>query len=719
MTLRWKFWTNRFKGRNAALLSLDQLASSVSPRDSLETRLNWLVDLVHWIRRPGDYPEAQSQPRTQIQTGRMRRFFDVLEKNPEWKMNVAKTLRSIIFETNALDLFSETGLPRRFGLFNELAERLASRFLPSRSDSPELGVLFDRLFPHRNDATWIGHLDEGTLQRFQALLEFEVSPEENAYNALASDLEDAIVHLTAQLRVAGCSSAIRLRIKHRRIQELPFFKLSTVVQTVFLAQTQGDENKLVPELNHLRLLIESCYRAEEEVLSHLEENGVSTDVVYQLAYIKAALRRLEALLELAFKPDLSLARVGSFVAMLVRENQARLSVRDLIRQNFRLLTRTIVERNAKTGEHYIARNAKEYWEMVRHAGGGGALLSVTTWLKPVIVSLHLAALWEGVAASLNYIFGFLSIQLCGFTLATKQPATTAPALAARMHHVRDPKAVAMLVDEVVFLIRSQFAAILGNIAFIVPTVLALHFLLLLITGSPLLSEEKATYTIQSLSILGPSVFFAGLTGVLLWASSLIGAWADNWFAWHRLGDALASHRALLRIWGPTRTTRFARFLQRNIAGFGSNISLGLMLGLLPVLATFAGLPLDVRHVTLSSGSAAAAVATLGPSVMLYGPFWLAVMGILSIGFLNLTVSFSLAMWVAMRGRGIEPEERRTILQALWLRLRQQPLTFIFPTRSTPPNVLAPNIPPGIEAEPLQRVAPKHETTADVDVAKLP
>ncbi len=688
MTWRWKFWTKPLKGPGTAFHSLDQLASTASPRDSLEIRLNWLVDLVQWVRRPGSELDNQDQPRTQIQAGRMRRFLDVLDKNPEWKISVAQTLRSIVFETNALDLFAESGLPRRFGLFNEIAERFASRFLPARPDSAELGVLFDRLFPHRHDAAWVKNLDEGSLQRFQALIEFGASADEEVWDSLTSDLEDAIIHLTAQLRVAGCSSAIRLRIKHRRIQELPFFKLSTVVQAVFLARAEDDESKLVPELNLLRLLIESCYRAEEEVLSHLKENGVSTDVVYQLAYIKAALQRLEALLELAFKPDISLEQMGEFVAMLVRENQARLSVRDLMRQNFRLLARTLVERNAKTGEHYIARTVPEYWKMVRHAGGGGALLALTTWFKPLIVSLHLAALWEGLAASLNYIAGFLAIQLCGFTLATKQPATTAPALAARMREVRDPKAMALLVDEVIFLIRSQLAAILGNITFIVPTVLALHFILLYLTGSPILSVEKAAYTIKSVSILGPSLFYAGLTGILLWASSLIGASADNWFAWHRLGDSIASHRTLLRIWGPTRTARFASFLQRNISGFGSNISLGLMLGLFPVFATFAGLPLDVRHVTLSSGTLAAAVATLGSDVMLHTPFWLAVIGIMGIGFMNLTVSFWLAMWVAMRGRGLEAEDRRTIFQALRLRLRQQPLTFIFPTRSANAPALA-------------------------------
>ena len=88
-----------------------------------------------------------------------------------------------------------------------------------------------------------------------------------------------------------------------------------------------------------------------------------------------------------------------------------------------------------------------------------------------------------------------------------------------------------------------------------------------------------------------------------------------------------------------------------------------MLGLLPVLAKFAGLPLDVRHVTLSSGSAAAAVATLGSGVLSTAPFWLAVIGILTIGFINLTVSFALAMFVAIRGRGLESEERRAVFNA--------------------------------------------------------
>jgi site-specific recombinase len=48
-------------------------------------------------------------------------------------------------------------------------------------------------------------------------------------------------------------------------------------------------------------------------------------------------------------------RIAGFVALLARQNRARESVVDLLRQNWRLLTRKMVERSGETGGHYIAR----------------------------------------------------------------------------------------------------------------------------------------------------------------------------------------------------------------------------------------------------------------------------------------------------------------------------------------------------------------------------
>ena len=374
--------------------------------------------------------------------------------------------------------------------------------------------------------------------------------------------------------------------------------------------------------------------------------------------------------------------MGALVATLVRENRAQESLVDLMKQNFRLLTRKIVERSAETGEHYIARTPKEYVEMLRRAGGGGVIMAFTTWFKNTILSWHLAGLLQGLAASVNYAAGFVAIQLTGSTLATKQPANTAPALAARMHHVREPKAMEALVDEIVLLIRSQFASIVGNLALIVPAALALHAIVLWVRGVPLMSPEKAVYTIHSRVHPGADDDVTRVSRGFCcghrasWRRGrTIGLYAIiSAKRWKRTGGWCA-------LLGTSRTQRFARFWKRNIAGLGGNISFGFMLGIIPELAKFAGLPLDIRHVTLSSSLLTMAVASLGPEEMGTLTFWLAVIGVLSVGVMNVAVSFSLAMLVAIRARGVQSPERKAIYRAVRKRAWEQPWSFVLPVGS--------------------------------------
>jgi len=658
---------------------LDLLASSVSPGQPLEDRLNWLVDLVQWIRRPGHEGEALGAP-VSLQSGRLRRFLDVLDRNPEWKLAVARTLRSIIRQTQAVALLSETGLPRQFGLLTEIGERLTRRFLPPRPGSAELRVLFDRLFSDRHDDVWIRSLDEPTLERFGALLEHGVGQEEAGWNKLADELEDALTCLAAQIRVTGCSGPIRNLLKHQRVRELAFFKLGTALSSAFSARENADADALAAELNRVHSLLDACHRARAEALDQLERSGVSTEVVYHLAFLEASLQRLQELLELSFDPINHLQRRAEFVALLARQNRAQESIIELLRQNWRLLTRKMVERSGETGEHYIARTREEYRAVLKSSAGGGAIMSVTAWLKTILLAWSLPGLMQGIAASLNYSAGFVAIQLTGSTLATKQPANTAPALAARMHNVREPAAVEKLVDEIVWLIRSQLVSIMGNLALVVPTMLLLHLLVLWWTGREIMPPEKAAKAVHSISVLGPSLIYAAFTGVLLWASSLVAAWGGNWFACNHIGEALATDRRLIRTLGTTRALRFARFWTRNIAGLCGNYSFGFMLGIIPEVAEFAGLPLDVRRVTLSAAFLTASTATLGFGALATKAFLLAALGIAGIGVMNLTVSFSLAMFVATRACGIQQPERHKIYWAVAQRAARHPMSFLFPPR---------------------------------------
>jgi hypothetical protein len=110
-------------------------------------------------------------------------------------------------------------------------------------------------------------------------------------------------------------------------------------------------------------------------------------------------------------------------------------------------------------------------------------------------------------------------------------------------------------------------------------------------------EKQALHVLESLHLLGPSLLFAAFTGVLLFASSIIAGWTENWFVLHRLDSAMRYNPRITRLLGTARAARWAHFLRENISGFAANISLGFMLGLVPAIATFFGLGLDVRHVT--------------------------------------------------------------------------------------------------------------------------
>ena len=70
--------------------------------------------------------------------------------------------------------------------------------------------------------------------------------------------------------------------------------------------------------------------------------------------------------------------------------------------------------------------------MLSAAATGGVVLSVTTHVKFIVVSLGLAAFWSGFFAGLNYAVSFVIVQLIHGTVATKQPAMTAPAMARKL-----------------------------------------------------------------------------------------------------------------------------------------------------------------------------------------------------------------------------------------------------------------------------------------------
>jgi site-specific recombinase len=215
---------------------------------------------------------------------------------------------------------------------------------------------------------------------------------------------------------------------------------------------------------------------------------------------------------------------------------------------------------------------------------------------------------------------------------------------------------------------------------VAPLVLLAQALAWFALGRPLISEHSAQHVLDTLTLLGPTAWYAAFTGVLLFASSLMAGWVENWFVLHRLDSALRFNPRIRAWLGVARAARWADWWRLNISGLAANVSLGFMLGLVPVIASFVAAPLDVRHVTLSTGQLMAALGTLGPAALHQSAFWWCVAALPITGLLNVGVSFVLALRVAVRSRGVRLKDQSRLRAAIWQRLRHQPGSFLLPPR---------------------------------------
>ncbi len=659
----------------AANWDLTALINAADPKAPLAERHLWLVRLMEWLRHaPKAALPAAEEGRTPLPVLRLRHLLNQVEKHQPLRERVQGLMRACWNDLDAASLYADFGFSARLSFASELVRRLHERVLPRTPETRDLATLFGLLF-EPEDAPWVDALDAATLARTVQLL----GPAPG--HALAT-LLDAITILVSAVHAAGYTPALRQRMDAQALQEEPFRQLTGCAGALRTALTEGRHEDALREAGYLRALLDACRRAAASVMPHLEQYGVSVNIVFDLDQLAGRTQRIEQLVDCVLAPD-PVAEGRRLLLELLQALEQQRGLRTLFARHYSLLARQVAERSAETGEHYITQTRAEYGDMLRRAAGGGAVIAGTTLLKFAIAAIGLSAFWAGFFAGVNYAASFIIVMLLHWTVATKQPAMTAPALAATLPSggAATEAQLEAFVDRVTQLIRSQTAGIVGNLALCAPLVLAAQYLSRVIFGAPLIGEKEAAYVLHSITLLGPTALFAAFTGVLLFASSLVAGWAENWFVLHRLDSAIAWNPRIVATLGPARARRWSSWWRANVSGLAANISLGMMLGLVPALLGFLALPLDVRHVTLASGQLGAALGALGPQLLGQPAFWWCVAGIAVTGVLNLTVSFSLAFTVALRSRGVRVQERARIAAALRRRLRVQPLSFLLPPKS--------------------------------------
>ncbi|CAN7188558.1 site-specific recombinase [Variovorax paradoxus] len=654
----------------AASLDLQGLLARLDPTADVAQRHIWLIDVFDWLRGDRASPQAA--------VGRVSLLLDAVEARPELRGRLRAWWRAFTQAVDLTTLLADYGFAPRTAFVSELTERLRRKILPGTPETTDASDLFRMVLPGAFDAGWIALLDEAQLARIGNLLADAALDDIDGAPRWRHTVMDAVTYCSSQVVAAGFSPELRLRMSaasESRAFHALMSDLDALREQMFRAPR--DEDALQAAFLAFRDRLDACRASASSVYTHLEDNGISVGLVFRLRQLRERVLRIRELLDCLISPAPA-PSVARLVGRLVLAGGERNSIRALIASNSSMLAAKVTERSAETGEHYITRDRASYLQMVRKAAGGGALTALTVLLKFGIYSLALSAFWSGLWSGLMYAASFVAIQLLHLTLATKQPAMTAPAMAARLRDIKTDAAVADFVDEVANLVRSQVAAVLGNVGLVVPAMLALALLVQFALGRPLLDAAHAAATLQSLSLAGPTALFAALTGVLLFAASIVAGWTENAFVLHRLDSAMRYNPRIGAFLGAARARRWATFMRTHISGFASNISLGLMLGLLPAFAGFFGLGLDVRHVTLSAGQIAAAAASTGMAVLQQPALWWAVAAIPVIGALNVSVSFYFAFRLALRAHSVSLGDRARIRSAIRARWRSRPISFFLP-----------------------------------------
>jgi site-specific recombinase len=611
----------------------------------------------------------------------LTRWVTMLEQDPSLRTRFHKAWQSTVASLDSVGLFAEAGLPAQQALLAETIRRVFRRFLPMAREEADTGRLFASVFASPRAVQRFLDMDGELFTRLAAILWDEQGLA--AFPQVRGCLRQALRLLAARVMGRGTSAAVRPRSTTQQVERSPFYLLIFATEA-FLESDVSD-----PPTSRFERWLESILACRGElalIRLHMEEAGVSTAMVFDLSSMDAALDRMEmlaaTLVESAGKPTVAARQLlNTLVCALLEDTR----VTSLVRQNLNLLARKTVERTGKSGEHYVAHSRQEYWHMWLAALGGGLLTVFTAALKLHIIGTKWPPFVEGFLVGTNYAISFLLLQIFGLALATKQPSMTGATLADIIRRNRGAARRNKIADFGASISRTQLAAAMGNVLAVCAGAIIFDLVWRSVFHASYLPADQAERVYGSLNPLkSGTIIDAALTGILLWLAALIGGWCENFAVYNRIPAAIAQHPIGQKI-GVQRMQNLATWFDHNIAAWSTSISLGYLMGFMPEIAHFFGLPLDVRHVTLNTGMFAFAAVRFGPHA--FSQLWLysAVAGIATMFVLNLGVSFAVASFVALRAYDVGRQERLSILRDVLKQIVQSPLRFLYPVEIKRPD----------------------------------
>lgn len=615
-------------------------------------------------------------------------LLQILYNNENYREGFSDYLKGILHKKKFSKILTDAGILTDADFFYEVKKRLFAKFIPDQPEKDSLEYVLNQVFFNKNDPQWIEKIPQDQVERLFDLLNFSSIYTSTEKKSPLAELLFAIEVLIHRIAGRALESDVIKMVPEYENLESPFLafqkEFGLLSETL---QEEGENFVSIDDLGYKQLMVlhAQCLDYVKIAFRNSEKYGISLRVNQSLLRIRQQLERLSTLLPLLALKDAKEAKKDTIglSCLLIEYNCDKNNVRKLINESTQLLSYEVTQHTAKTGEHYITKDYKEYFTMFWRAAGGGAIVAVACIIKIFLSKMDNSAFGYAFFYSLNYAAAFIAIYLCGFTLATKQPAMTASALIRALEVGRKNNDVDENEKHLAFaeffarVFRSQFIAFVGNVIVAFPVAL-LGIWLIDIAFDYNLALTKWFKLINDISpVTSPAIFHAAIAGVFLFLSGIIAGSVANRDKHEHIYYRIQEHPLLKMSIGRIKTKKLADWYEKRWAGIVSNFWFGVFMGSTASLGIFLGLNLDIRHITFVSGNLALGLYGANFNVSNGMLFW-GIFGIGVIGLINFLVSFSLSMGLAFRSRNIPLSEVRPIISSIWKYFKHKPGSFFFP-----------------------------------------
>lgn len=618
----------------------------------------------------------------------------LLTKHPKYANGLGCFLLSLINRYDPNSVYANIGMGGGASFIQKLTQLISHRMLPMIIDENDIMSLVDEVFDNDDDIKWLLSIDT---QKFDVLID-SIHLDEDDLHLVATaknNILNAMVILSQ--RISGMGLNTELMSKYPQMHDYSSSFVAQAQETLHYVDGYRKLHKLdnltdhTPSDDispkHLQVMLEQCSDIVQTVRKQVYKTGITVTLSSLLLILEKRINRMELLVDLV--ADYQSDRDKSVFALLkshVKHSKKRFSILALINDNTRLLSKKVTENASKVGEHYITTDRAGYFMMFKKAAIGGLIIPIMATIKILSYEVDLAPLWRAVIDSLIYGLGFVFIHVIHGTVATKQPAMTAAAIATTISHQQGNKSkhqLNTLSELIVDITRSQSVAIAGNIMLAMPIALILSVLWFSVFGTNFVDNYKAGTLLADLNpITSLAIPHAMLAGVFLFLSGLIGGYYDNLATTNKIKARILKHKPLNKLLPAHKVKQFALYIENNLGAIMSNFLFGMLLGSAGTIGYILGLPLDIRHIAFASANFAHGLYNIDAAAITLWLVAISAIGVLLIGLANLVVSFSLALFVALRSKHVNFYEWGELMRMVFVHLITHPLDFLYP-RETP------------------------------------